>query len=149
VNVDVDLPLYGEDDPIDAPAPVQPVADPLAGMPAAPVYVLPSSPGSFFRIVAARPADVDRWWAGPVEIEHRLRLDAVEDDGGGTRSLRGAMRLPLLHRWVPIEIVLCEHLGTVSRLTLNPGRGVRATRWWFRSGHRALDRFAREVSGAA
>lgn len=139
-----DLPVYGVDDPVEEP--VDPVADPTAGMPALPVLVLPTSPGSFFRIVGARPDDVDRWWCGPIELEHRLRLDVVVcDDGAGTRSILGAMRRPLLHRWVPVEIVLCEHLGTVSRLTLNPGRGVRPSRWWFRSGHRALDRFAREV----
>jgi hypothetical protein len=143
----IELPDYGVDDPVEVP--VDPVANPLAGMPSSPAYVLPSSPGSFFRLVGAPPSRVDRWWPGRrVEVEHRLRIDAVRDDGGGARSLTGALRRPVVHRWVPIEIVLCPHLGALSRLTLNPSRRVRASRWWFRSGHRALERLARDLSSA-
>jgi hypothetical protein len=96
-------------------------------MPTLPVYVLPSSPGSFFRIVAALPEVVAR------------RLGTPSEDGVALVSIRASIRRPL-HRTVPVEIVLARHLGTVSRLTLNPMRDVRPSRGWFRAGHRALDR---------
>jgi hypothetical protein len=109
------------------------VANPLAGMPAEPVLVLPSSPGSFFRIVPATPDVVAR------------QLGTPAADGVAMVSILGAIHRPL-HRTVPVEIVLARHLGVVSRLTLTPMRTVRPTRSWFRAGHRALDRLAREVA---
>ncbi|HEX4904313.1 MAG TPA: hypothetical protein VFU93_02595 [Acidimicrobiales bacterium] len=143
-----ELPVYGlEDDAPPAPAP--PVADPLAGTPRQPVLVLPSSPASFFRLVLAPPAQVCAALAARREIEHRLRIGAVHDDGGGAWSLEAWLRRPLTRRWVPVVIVLCPHLGDRSRMTLDPGRRVRASRRWFRSGHRALDRLARETATAS
>ena len=142
-----ELEIYGvaDDEP---PEPAPPVADPLAGTPRQPVLVLPSSPSSFFRLVLAPPAQVCAALATRREIEHRLRIGDAHDEGGGAWSLDAWLRRPLTKRWVPVVIVLCPHLGDRSRMTLDPGRKVRASGRWFRSGHRALDRLAREAAVA-
>lgn len=136
-----DLPDYGVvDEP--APEPITGVANPLAGAPAPPTMVLPSTPASFFRLVLAPPARVGAWLATSGEIEHRLRIVTSHDDGGGAWTVRASLRRPVTRRWVPVEIMLCPHVGATSRLTLNPAGRVHSSRRWFRSGHRALDRIA-------
>jgi hypothetical protein len=140
---DDDLPVYGTKDVVIETGPGDPVADPLAGAPTPPVLVLPSTPASFFRVVGAPPVDVCTWLVARGEVEQRLRVDDLHDDGAGAWSVRAALRRPVTRRWVAVEIVLCPHVGATSRLTLNPaGRRVRATPRWFRSGHRALDHLA-------
>jgi hypothetical protein len=145
-----ELPVYGvvDDDEPDT-GPVPPVADPLANSAEPPKLVLPSSPGSFFRLVLAPPAQVCAWLSTRGEVEQRLRVGAAHDEGGGAWSVDAWLRRPVSKRWVPVEIVLCPHVGSSSRLTLNPGGRVHASRWWFRSGHRALDRLAGELASSA
>jgi hypothetical protein len=143
-----DLPLYGTEDVVVEHGPVDPIADPLAGVPRPPVLVLPSTPASFFRVVGAPPVDVCTWLAERGEVEERLRVEALHDDGAGAWSVLASMRRPVTRRWVTVEIVLCPHVGGSSRLTLNPAGRVRASGRWFRSGHRALDELSRRAGRA-
>ena len=51
----------------------------------------------------------------------------------------GRLRSPYSMRSIPVELVLWAHLGTWTRLCLEPQRRVHVGRAYFRKGHRVLD----------
>jgi hypothetical protein len=80
------------------------------------------------------------WWQQEDHDDGHLRLDAPCPIGDGW-SLRGALRMTPLSRWLPVELLLSPHLGPWTMLELMPRRAIRPNETYFRVGHRSLDRF--------
>jgi hypothetical protein len=102
---------------------------------------------AFTRMTTVHPAQLDgleEWWKARarddrVEIAHRLVLEEPHRDTGGTWRVRGRLRSPWRARSIPVEVLLWPRLGSWTKLTVEPQRGVHVSRRYFRSGHRVLD----------
>ena len=102
---------------------------------------------AFSRMLALQPRRLDAlpaWWAaratdGRVEVARRLTIETPRKWAGGTWCMRGWLRSPWRARSIPVEVVMWSHLGLWTKLHVEPQRGVRIGRRYFRSGHRVLD----------
>jgi hypothetical protein len=81
--------------------------------------------------------------AGNAPLQVRaLTLDAPHIVRAGVWRLHGRLRSPTRARAIPIELLLWAHLGSWTKLRLEPERSIHVGRAYFRSGHRALDRLS-------
>lgn len=74
-----------------------------------------------------------------VQVHRRLTLEEPRPCANGTWRVPGRLRSPYSMRSIPVELVLWPHLGTWTRLCLEPQRRVHVGRAYFRKGHRVLD----------
>jgi len=109
---------------------------------------------TFSRMIALHPGrlrGLPAWWEanereGQVVIAHRLVLGPPEPGSGDTWRMRCRLTSTSVAP-VRAELLLWPHLGSWTKLTLEPQRDVHCGRRYFRTGHRALDRLtARLVS---
>jgi hypothetical protein len=89
-------------------------------------------------------ADLPNWWRPRADharvcVSRQLLLEAPSFEPSGTWRLRGSLRSPWLRRWIPVELQLWPRLGAWTKVSLEPQRGVRPGRRYFRNGHRTLD----------
>ncbi len=90
------------------------------------------------------------WWArraqrDRVTIARRLLLEAPQRARGGMWRVRGRLRVAGGTRWLPVELSLWPRFDLWTRLTVEPQRGVRVSRRYFRRGHRVLDTFCEDL----
>jgi hypothetical protein len=105
------------------------------------------SSATFTRMTALNPAllvDLPNWWSRRADharvcVSRQLLLEAPSFEPSGTWRLRGSLRSPWLRRWIPVELQLWPRLGAWTKVSLEPQRGVRPGRRYFRNGHRTLD----------
>jgi hypothetical protein len=102
----------------------------------------PRSAGVFRRMIPLEPERLDSLasWR-----QHRSTfvVGAPKCVTPGTWTV--PTRLRVRTRTIPMELTLWGHLREWTLLTLRPQRRVRAGWWYFRRGHRVLDRFCEEL----
>jgi len=107
----------------------------------------PAPPTTFGRIFELHPAHLEslpEWWDrhardGRVTIAGRLVLRTPCHTDDGVWRMRASLRGRLPLRPLRMELSLWRHLGTWTKLTLEPGRRVWVKSFYFNAGHRALD----------
>jgi hypothetical protein len=97
-----------------------------------------------FALAPDRLASLDEWYAAHAEhdrlpVTRRLVLGPPRAEGAGGWRVPARLRSPGRFRSIPVEIVLWPRLDAWTKLNVEPQRGVRVGRRYFRSGHRALD----------
>jgi hypothetical protein len=107
-------------------------------------------PPTFTRLLDVRPERLGAlpdWFTAAAAVEgstplrvRGLALDPPELVRSGVWRLHGRLRSPTRARAIPIELLLWAHLGSWTKLRLEPERSIHVGRAYFRSGHRALDR---------
>ena len=112
---------------------------------------------TFTRMISVHPSqlpDLPRWWRarardGRIRITSRLWFEQPRPAARGVWRARGRLRSRWWLRSIPVELVLWPHLGSWTKLNLEPRRAVHAGQPYFRKGHRVLDvlteRLAREL----
>ncbi|HEY5076623.1 MAG TPA: hypothetical protein VIJ48_03885 [Acidimicrobiia bacterium] len=109
---------------------------------------------AFSRMVALQPARLDAlpaWWrrnarGERVEIASRLLLEEPRHESRGLWRISGSFRSPWRPRSLPVELWLWPHLGTWTKLALEPQRAVHVGRRYFSTGQRALDVLCNRLS---
>jgi hypothetical protein len=106
--------------------------------------------GSSFRLLAQLPGGelspaLGAWWQHADHGDEHLRLEEPRRTGDAW-SLGGALRQTVVSRWVPVELVLMPYAERFTLIEMSPRRVVHPNRFYFRAGHRSLDRFVNAVS---
>ncbi len=137
----------------DAPAAVMPTSVP-APYRTRPPDRLQANPAElsarFLRLVrlpgAGLSAMVDEWWAtmalgGASTVDRRLRLGAPRGDAFGGWTISGHVRRLTRWHWVPVVVELWPVHDRWTMITMTPRARVIASRRYFRTGHRVIERF--------
>jgi hypothetical protein len=98
------------------------------------------------RLPGARLAPmIDEWWGtargGTTTVDRRLRLAAPKGDRFGGWTITGEVRRLTRWHWVPVVVELWPVHDRWTMITMTPRGRVVATRRYFRTGHRAIERF--------
>jgi hypothetical protein len=125
-------------------AALAPWLGPQSSAPEAPPPALPTTFGRIFELHPAHLESLPDWWRryarnGRVTISRRLTLGAPRRTDDGVWRMRASLRGPLPLRPLRMELSLWRHLGTWTKLTLEPQRRVWVKSFYFTAGHRALD----------
>jgi hypothetical protein len=125
-------------------AALTPWLGPPSGAAEAPAPALPTTFGRIFELHPAHLSALPDWWdrnarGARVTIADRLVLRAPRPTDDGVWRMPASLRGPLPLRPLRMELSLWRHLGTWTKLTLEPARRVWSKGFYFAAGHRALD----------
>jgi len=89
---------------------------------------------------------IDEWWAtmargGSSTVDRRLRLARPRGDPYGGWTISGQVRRLTRWHWVPVVVELWPVHDRWTMITMTPRGRVIATRRYFRTGHRVIERF--------